>query len=77
MAIGHAAFMRKGYELSRKLWSKDKTHWTMIPRDKIKELIRAMTQIEPEKRFAARDVVETFNVLLEVSVCSYFLLERC
>ena len=75
MAIGHAAFMRKGTSSAVPV-VEDKPTDDDTTRQ-IKDLIRAMTQIEPEERVAARDVAETFNVLLEVSVCSYFLLERC
>ena len=73
MAIGFAAFTRKG-KSSAIIVVEDEPTDDDTTRQ-IKELIHAMTQMVPEERFAARDVVETFNVLLEVGVILCFFLK--
>ena len=64
MAIGFAAFTRKG-TASEITVVEDKPTDDDITKQ-IKDLIRAMTQIVPEERFAARDVADAVNALLKV-----------
>ena len=66
MAIGFAAFTRKGKDSEITVVEDQPTDDDVTKQ--IKELIRAMTQVVPEERFAAREVADTVNSLLKVGI---------